>query len=398
MNPSAAGVRTETASLTRIFTCVALVAAVLFLAAALLWADTPAGQLAPAGIRDFAAYWAAARLLLTGGNAYSAAQLLALQRTIGMAEADPLIMWNPPWALSFLWPFGLVDFTLGQFLWLLSHCLLVLFAAERLSALYCQSAHRLHAACVLAFTFLPCVYALVLGQITPLILASLVLFVVSVQRQRWLVAGAALALLAIKPHFIFLFWVALALWTWRERRWRPAAWAGLILTVASVLPLFFDEEIYRHYLAVFRSGDYLKPLELPGPTLRNVLKEFFGLTGWFFDYLPSAMGALWMVWHWCRHREDWQWEAQLPLILLVSLTTSVYGWTFDQTILIPALIQVYGWYEHKAPMLLAAFVAFNAVYLGLRHIEPLDFYYFWMAPAMLMGYCLARRKQGVAPS
>ena len=375
-----------------IVTLAVMVASVLLNAGAMVLADTPTHQFSPGGIRDFAAYWAAARLLVSGGNVYSPAEILALQRSIGMTEATPLIMWNPPWALSFVLPFGLFDFTLGQFLWLVFHCLLVLFAADKLASLYCRSPQRLRISCVLAFTFIPCVYALVLGQITPLILFALVLFVVAVQKQRWPVAGAAVALLSIKPHFIYLFWLALVLWAWWEQRWKLALWAMLILITASAIPLFFDPGIYGHFVEVHRSGDYLKPLDLPVPTLRNVLKEFFGLKGWFFDYLSSALGAVWLLWYWHKHRNNWQWSEQLPLILLVSVTTSVYGWTFDQTILLPAIIQVYGWYEHKTSMVVIAFLVFNALYLQMRYIVPVDFWYFWMAPSFLAGYCMVRRK------
>lgn len=360
-----------------------------------VWADTPTHEFSPGGIRDFAAYWAAARLFITGENPYSPAEILPLQRSIGMTEATPLIMWNPPWTLSFIWPFGLFEFTLGQFLWLVFHCLLVLFAVDLLSSLYCRSTQRLRVSCVLAFTFIPCVYALVLGQITPLILFALALFVVSVQKQRWVAAGAAVALLAIKPHFIFLFWLVLGLWTWREGKWRLAAWVVAILIIASVIPLFFDEAIYGHFLDVHRSGNYLKPLELPVPTLRNVFKEFFGLKGWFFDYLPSALGAVWLLWHWRNHRDHWQWSEQLPLVLLVSVGTSVYGWTFDQTILIPAIIQVYGWFEDKTSMVVIPWLVFNALYLQMRYIVPLDFWYFWMVPLFILGYGMLRCKHGV---
>jgi len=37
-------------------------------------------------INDFIEYWAAAKLLLSGGNPYSAEQLLQLQRTVGWSK------------------------------------------------------------------------------------------------------------------------------------------------------------------------------------------------------------------------------------------------------------------------------------------------------------------------
>ena len=68
---------------------------------------------------DFVAYWAATRLLLSGGNPYSTAALYQLQSSVGLQAANPMVMWNPPWTLTFSLPFGLVDFSTGQMLWLL---------------------------------------------------------------------------------------------------------------------------------------------------------------------------------------------------------------------------------------------------------------------------------------
>src|ERR671919_249973 len=76
---------------------------------------------------DFIEYWASARLLLTGNNPYSPEQHLALQRLVASDTEQPLMMWNPPWTLFFLLPFGLVSFSVGHLLWSVSLliCLLV---------------------------------------------------------------------------------------------------------------------------------------------------------------------------------------------------------------------------------------------------------------------------------
>lgn len=64
------------------------------------------------GVNDFVEYWAAAHLLWTTNNPYAPDQLFALQRTVGWAKEVPLLMWNPPWTLSFILPFGLLTLTL----------------------------------------------------------------------------------------------------------------------------------------------------------------------------------------------------------------------------------------------------------------------------------------------
>jgi hypothetical protein len=53
-------------------------------------------------VNDFIEYWAAAKLLLSGGNPYSTEQLLQLQRTVGWSKNEALLMWNPPGTFFFI--------------------------------------------------------------------------------------------------------------------------------------------------------------------------------------------------------------------------------------------------------------------------------------------------------
>jgi hypothetical protein len=84
----------------------------------------------PKYVRDFVEYWAASRLLLTGNNPYGPQELFELQRSVGWKDSIPLLMWNPPWTLSFTVPFGLASFDVAQLLWLLFNTLIILFALK----------------------------------------------------------------------------------------------------------------------------------------------------------------------------------------------------------------------------------------------------------------------------
>ena len=84
----------------------------------------------PKYVRDFVEYWAATRLLLTGNNPYGPQELFDLQRSVGWTDSIPLLMWNPPWTLSFILPFGLASFDVAQFLWLLLNIFIVVFCAK----------------------------------------------------------------------------------------------------------------------------------------------------------------------------------------------------------------------------------------------------------------------------
>ena len=349
-------------------------------------ADVDSTGFSPGGIRDFVAYWAAARLLLSGANPYSPSNLLALQRSVGMTEATPLIMWNPPWTLAFIWPFGFLDFSTGQFVWLILNVFLVMFASHRLLQLYGRTEDRAGAAWILAFTFVPAVYSLILGQITPVILFCLTIFLIFDRKQCWLGVSAVLILMSIKPHFVYVFWIMFALWFWRHPHRLIILGAGIIGAIACLFPVFFDPDIYAHYIAVYQSGDYLKPLDLPVPSLRNVLIRLFKIDGSLIEHLPTAAGAIWSLIYWRRHRSHWVWKDHLPLLLLVSIVTSPYSWTYDHIVLLPAIIQAYTWLRGRVGGVMMGYLSFNGAYLAARYIVPVDFWYFWMAPLFLSVY------------
>ena len=62
---------------------------------------------------DFVQYWSASRLNRGGGNPYDANQLLVLQRSVGWDEELALMMWNPPWAIPLVTPFGWLPYDLA---------------------------------------------------------------------------------------------------------------------------------------------------------------------------------------------------------------------------------------------------------------------------------------------
>ncbi len=349
------------------------------------------------GVRDFAAYWASTQLLLSGHNPYSPVELLELQRKLGWQDDAPLMMWNPPWTFAITLPFGLLDFATGQFLWLLLHVLLLLNSSRLLWNLYGEPADRHRWAWLLTVTFVPAIFVLVIGQIAPLVLIGLTGFLCLERQGKGNAAGAALVLVLMKPHFVYLFWPVLLLWI-LQRNERVIVWgAGCAGLLAAALPLIFDPLVYHQYIGLFRPTELALPLDLPAPTLRNVAKLLLQLELGVWQMLPSLLAAAWVVFYWWRHRTDWQWSERLPLILLVSLTTSTYSWTFDQVVFLPALIhgaswlvrQQLPWYRSIAALL---YIVINLAHAVLRIFVAEELWYFWLAPALLIAYLVFLRE------
>lgn len=366
------------------------------LAAAASVAAATEAQVEITGVRDFVEYWSASRLLLSGGNPYAPDELLALQQSAGWRGAAPLIMWNPPWTLALLLPFGWLEFGLGQFVWLLVHVVALLISVQLLWRNYGVSPDGLRLSWLLAFTFVPTIFVLIIGQITPLILTGVAAFLFFARRKQWLPAGAALPLIAVKPHLLFLFWIALLLWIWQQRRWRVVLGAIVTGLAAGLVPLWFDADVYSQYRELYSLAGISRPFDWPTPTLGNVFYILLGQESAWWRVLPSLLGVTWLLDHWRRHRHDWRWDEQLPLILLASVTTGFFAWTYDQVVLLPALIQAVAWLKHaKIPWHRSAavlcYLAINGVHCLMRFRFADELWYVWLAPALLLNYWLFLR-------
>jgi glycosyl transferase family 87 len=355
----------------------------------LLWRASGLVGGAAAPVDDFIEYWSASRLLLAGKNPYSTEELTLLQRPLTGSET-PLIMWNPPWALSLLLPFGLLEYSTSRWLWLILNLGLLLFSARWLWNCYVrwQGSPWLStcATLLLAVTFLPGAVVLSLGQIGPVVLMGIVAFLSLVRREQYFKAGAMTLVIALKPHLLFLFWIFLLLWVLRTHRWVLVAGAALALIFGAGLPLFFYSDLISGYLSlVARESIFHHPSTTTGAFLRWML-------GWekvWLQVLPMVPGILWAAFYWRRHGRNWDWDARMPLVLLISVVTACYGWVFDQTILYPALFQAVGWLLRKGQwherfLAAVSYVLINAVGFILIALGLNGIAYVWMAPTWLV--------------
>ena len=376
---------------------------------------------------DFVEYWAAGRLIASGQNPYDPDSVHHLERLAGRSE-DGILMWNPPWTLPLVLPFGVLPVRLAHLLWLILHLAVLGFCADRLWLLYGGDREQRWLGWIIGLAFVPTLFALAAGQITPILLLGAVGFLVGMERKRETLAGMAAVLLAVKPHLAYLFWIALLLWSIRERRWRVLAGgvaAGLVLTA---IPLFFNAEVLQHYWHTFTQKP---PAQYRSPTIGTVLRLAFGEGQFRLQFLAMIPGLLWFAPYWWTHRRDWTWKDQLPLLLTVSVLTTAYGgWPFDLVLLLLPVMQAAttaarpiadcglriadlktqsngghppGWIglsirnpqsairnRVTAALAVTLFVALNAVAVGQLVLEVEYFWFIWITPAVLLASLLVR--------
>jgi hypothetical protein len=348
---------------------------------------------------DFVEYWAAGRLNLHGQDPYKAENLLPLEREAGRESfpLDPsghesaIMMWNPPWTLTFVMPLGLLDARIGQLLWLLGNLAIILFCADWVWRYYRGPSAYRWLSWALALTFIPTMMVLRAGQIGPLILLGIVGFLHFEKQGRLFLAGAACVLIAIKPHLLFLFWIALALWAIEGRRWRVLIGGILTGLVATAIPIFFNPEICQQYWFALT---HHPPEEWVSLTIGSILRLLLGENLFWLQIVPAIPALIWFGFHWRKHHAAWAWSEQMPLLTLVSFLTTFYGaWPFDLVVLLLPVIQAAVWaVEEKRlrTVALAMYLVIDLTALSLILVGVTSIWFIWMTPALLLCYLSLR--------
>jgi hypothetical protein len=344
---------------------------------------------------DFIEYWAAAHLHVKGGNPYDPLELLETQRLAGWSKDEALIMYNPPWILTLLLPLGFIEYGYGRLLWLFISFIIVSFASDWSWRFYGGDPQRRWIGWLVGFAFLPVLIALRGGQINPFILLGLIGFLLFVHQRKWFLAGVACILISLKPQLLHLFWLALFFWLIQAKQWRLmlGVMGAIFLTLTTALVM--NPNIIEQFLVLMVN---YSPRIWVTPTLGAVLRLSFGVEYFWLQFLPALFSVPWVFYYWKQYRQNWDWGNQLPIILLVSLFTTSYGWLSDQIILLPVVIQVTIWlstnfYEQrlKAIVVLVAFVTFSGIILFFNIIRMSEFAYVWLPASWLLLYLFARR-------
>ncbi len=345
------------------------------------------------GSDDFLQYWSAGRLVWQGGNPYDARSMLAVEQAAGLSAAQPKETWNPPWTLLLALPLALLPLGLAVPSFLLLQLALILGSGALLWRYYSPGDGRLWIGPLLAAAFYPGLVALQVGQISPWLLAGIVGFLYFERSRHDLLAGAALALLMIKPHYTYLFWPAALLWALRARRPRLIfGWLGALI-VASIPPVVLAPHVYADYFAAATTP----PLDWATATLGAWLRFFFGLQHRWLQFLPALVGGLgFLVWL-SRRGLNWRWRDVAASLLLASAVTAAYGWSYDQVVLLPAVVDLVSrlrsYSRLSQILLLGALVLFQLVSAAQNWLAMNEIYDAWQPLALAGLYWWAVHRQ-----
>lgn len=345
--------------------------------------------------RDFIAYWSAGQLLARHSNPYGVPEVYGLEKQVGYAgPGEGSIMLNPPWALPLVVPLGFANVHLGALLWTLAVLASIIVSVRLLWMLHGRPPNRRH---LLAYAFAPVFACFMTGSMAAFVLLGLSLFL-WLRKDHPFAAGAAFALLAIKPHIFLLFGLILLADCLRRKEFLPLLGLSMFLALASVLPTFFDPNIWSHYLGRASTANFKNAFV---PTLSFVLRILVHRNSFWLQFVPEGLAGIWAAWYYVKNRQSWDWIENGMIVILVSVLVAPYSTFFDEIVLLPAMLHAFQAKPSSRTSLrrsLAAFVAINVLFFALVltfKATMMSGLYIWTPVAWVVWYVWSVRNCGV---
>jgi hypothetical protein len=338
---------------------------------------------------DYLGYWAAGEVSANGGNPYDPKQLITLQKEVGWPEDEAVIMWSPPWTLPLVMMLSMFSYPLSRTIWLVVCVILVFISANTLWQLYHGSERFRWSSWLLAFTFIPVLDAFKKGQTGILNLLGVVGFLYFLNIKKPWLAGISLALLVVKPHISYLFLLGVLLWVIHQRVWQVLAGFTLTLIVLTLLAWLANPNVIEQYLLAVKS---YPPSDWVTPTVGGMLRLLFGNEKFWVQFLSPLIGVIWLAVYWIRQRNNWIWLEKAPLLVLVSIVTAAYGWSFDQPVVLVAIIQIFALvfnqkWDLSSGLIITAYILINLLDLAS---PPNEIWLWWLGPTLLIWYLISR--------
>jgi hypothetical protein len=115
----------------------------------------------------------------------------------------------------------------------------------------------------------------------------------------------------------------------------------------------------------------------------------------WLQFLPQACAGTWALWYFWTRRDRWNWMDHGLLLLLVSAMCTPFGWFFDESMLLPAVLAgLYRAVEARRSILPLALFAGAALVEVLASVQVTSPFYLWTTPAWLAWYLYATGRFG----
>lgn len=340
-------------------------------------------------VDDFVEYWAAGRLNLLSKNPYDPAQLEPLQLGVGRSFGVPVMMWNPPWMLILAMPFGALPYALSRVIWLLLHLFILLWCVDRTWVLYNGPFRLRGIAWLIGLAFIPALDGLRTGQTGILVFLGAIGFIYFQKKGMDWFSGCLVALIAIKPHILYLFGLAIILWVIRNNRWGVLMGASISLVITTAFVWIINPSVLSQYIYAIQN---YPPEDWATPTLGGIFRYLFGPEVLWLQFAPMALGIIWFVFYSRKHLQYWDWLEVSPALILGSVFTAAYGWTSDQVVLLLPIIQIFLLFAltDRYQIRITIIMIYALILVGVLLLRVNQLWLWWLSPSLLIWYGLSQ--------
>ena len=326
--------------------------------------------------RDFIVYWATGQQLVHHGNPYDPAAISQIEHDAGFQGGASYYMRNAPWALPLALPLGYASPMVAALPWSLFMLGLLIISVRILRKLFGSPGNHLE---WLGYCFPPALYCVILGQTSIFLLLGFTLFL-RLHKTRPFAAGAALWLCTLKPHLFLPFALVLLVWIVVARAWRVLAGGVAAFAAGALVTTWIDPAAWSQYAYYMRTSVVTREFT---PCLGDLLRDSIHPSAEWLAFVPAVVACVWaLMWFWPRRR-TWDWLEQGSLLVLVSLLVAPFGWIFDQTLALPAVLG--GVSRTSSQLLLSALaLIYILVEIQLIRFDLHSAVYLWPTPAWLI--------------
>lgn len=294
--------------------------------------------------QDFRGYYAAARVLIAGGNPYDYHQVApVLLELTGEMGNNPY--YYPPWFAWLFVPFLSLPFQVARAAWMILNVILWSIGIWQLGRMIGWppmgwKRYALFTLTTFSFAWITWRYE----QAGILVFVICIALILSIQKQNWIWSGVWLALLLIKPNITLLVVAGISVWLLRNGQWRPVLVMSLtlvlLLSISTIItPDWFQpftEEGFGRGLTVALDGpDQVVALRI-NTTFLDWLKVLGVGAGWRASLYGIAIGLAAFLFFWTVYRSR-SLLAVISVLLLISHSITPYALQYDYPPLVIAL-------------------------------------------------------------
>lgn len=289
--------------------------------------------------QDFAAYWQAGHMILSGQDIYNSSEWIAERERRGTAlHSEPTFHYPLPFAVLFS-PLALFPIESAYTLWLFFGQIAILTSILILLSFYPARTGYFELFTIAGiFLFRPSFSVIFNGQILSVLLIFVCVSILLFHNQDWFWGGLALSLLSLKPSIGLPILALTGLWLFAQKKWRGILGIALGCITLLLAGMLIDPNWPIEYMRV--SGDSFSKYFGLHPTMWGAVDKIF-----VQDSISLVAGTVFSVvillievYVLNKKGLDNAPIEAFASILPAGLLIAPYSWSYDQILLAVPLI------------------------------------------------------------